>query len=171
MAVGRDGDRGVLIRLLIWVRLPGQLHHEDGKMRKIQGFRGEYRFLSNFWASEVKYDFVKYPTVEHAYQASKTMDLGERRLIGAQETPGNAKRLGKNITLREDWDDFKIKIMFNLLLQKFQHEQLKHELLETRGTYIEETNVWGDTFWGVCDDKGSNILGIMLMRIRDHRLS
>ena len=68
----------------------------------IKEFKGEYRFLSNFFISEVRFEGVKYPTVEHAYQASKTLNKEERKTIGMETTPGRAKRAGRNINLRED---------------------------------------------------------------------
>lgn len=141
-------------------------------MEKIRGFFGSYRFLSNFWPSSVKYDFVEYPTVEHAYQAAKFLDLEARRLVRESDTPGQAKRLGSKFELRSDWEEYKIQVMFNLLMQKFTlHPELREQLLATKGYYLEETNTWNDTYWGVCNGKGGNVLGRMLMRIRDHKLS
>ena len=46
----------------------------------INEFQGDYRFLSNFHPAEVEMDGIKYPSVEHAYQAAKSLDKDERIL-------------------------------------------------------------------------------------------
>lgn len=132
----------------------------------IKGFFGDYRFLSNFWWCEVEYDFVKYPSTEHAYQAAKYLDLSKREEIRQAKSFGEAKRLGRFPGIREDWDKYKIQVMYDLLKQKFAKEEFKYLLLGTGDAYLEETNTWGDRFWGV-DGTGKNMLGIMLMNIRD----
>jgi len=132
----------------------------------ISEFWGEYRWLSNFWYAEVVLDGEKYPSVEHAYQAAKTLDEGWRERIRKCETPGEAKRLGRQVPIREDWERSKVGIMRNLLWQKFNHPLLKQKLLETGNCLIVEGNSWGDTFWGVCAGCGENMLGRLIMSIR-----
>lgn len=136
--------------------------YEDG----IYGFNGEYRFLSNFWPAEVEFDGWYYPTVEHAYQAAKCLELESRVSIQAAVTPGVAKRMGRFIKMRSDWDHIKVPVMRNLLEQKFSIPELRNLLLLTKDKYIEETNTWNDTFWGVCNGTGKNIMGNLLMKIR-----
>jgi ribA/ribD-fused uncharacterized protein len=135
-------------------------------MITIDKFIGEYRWLSNFWPSVVVLDGKEYPTVEHAYQAAKTLDDVEREFIRRCNRPGAAKRLGKLVTLREDWDQVKIKIMMDLLVQKFRHKELADKLIATGGATLIEGNTWNDTFWGVCDGVGDNNLGKILTIIR-----
>lgn len=134
----------------------------------IKSFTGEYRFLSNFHYSPVimKDTNITVPTVEHAYQASKTFDPKEKAMIYLCETPGQAKRAGQKITLRDDWDHIKLNVMYHYLEKKFQHVNLAVKLLDTGDAYLEEGNGWGDTFWGVCDGNGFNHLGLQLMDIR-----
>lgn len=131
----------------------------------IRGFGGQYHWLSNFAECEVQYDGVFYPTVENAYVAAKTLDKDARKQF-EKCSPGRAKRLGRYLVLRPDWDFVKVDIMRSLLLQKFNKPSYKALLLETEGRYIEETNTWGDKFWGV-DGTGKNMLGILIMQIRD----
>ena len=50
--------------------------------------------------------------------------------------------------------------------QKYEDAIYAAFLLDTGDLYIEETNSWGDTFWGVCEGKGQNVLGNILMGIR-----
>ena len=67
----------------------------------------------------------------------------------------------------QDWFNKNLDIMEAILLDKFtRNEDLKAKLLETGGKYLEETNWWNDQFWGVCNGKGENTLGKVLMKIR-----
>ncbi len=133
----------------------------------IQFFRGEHRFLSNFFPADVVFDFEEYPSVEHAYQASKTLDRKKRKEI-LRMTPGQSKKFGKKLQVREDWDLVKLDIMYDLILQKFRKDNLlRDKLLKTMGRELQEGNTWGDYFWGVCSGQGENHLGKILMRVRD----
>ncbi len=133
----------------------------------IQGFFGQYRFLSNFYPSPVTLDDIIYPTVEHAYQAAKVLNPDTRERIRQCRTPGEAKSLQKH-DIRQDWNRIKYTVMYNLLIQKFsEHEDLKRKLLDTYPEELEETNTWNDTYWGVCNGVGDNNLGKLLKYIRD----
>ena len=135
----------------------------------ITEFRGEYRFLSNFWPSEVPHLDMIFPTVEHAFQAAKTINPIQRLMIQSAPTPGKAKQLGRTVTLKEHWDTQKIGVMYLLVVQKFTlHEELKQLLLDTGDEEIIEGNSWNDTFWGVCKGVGQNYLGKILMATREH---
>lgn len=129
-------------------------------------FRGKYRFLSNFFKCEIKAFGLIFQSVEHAYQAAKCFDIADRlKFIGI--TAAEAKALGRTVKVRPDWEDVKINIMYNLLMQKFHDNKEFRALLDETGEeLIVEGNTWGDTFWGVCNGKGSNHLGILLMKIR-----
>jgi N-glycosidase YbiA len=137
----------------------------------IERFDGEYRWLSNFYPAAVTLDGVIYPTVEHAYQAAKTLDRAERLGIGLKPTPGQAKRAGRHVTLRPDWDAIKVDVMEGLLRQKFSSADLRNKLVDTGEEMIVEGNTWGDTFWGVCRGEGKNTLGRLLMLIRHELVS
>ena len=133
----------------------------------IDSFQGEYRFLSNFWKSDVTYEGDTYPTVEHAYQAAKTLDLEMREIIRDDNSPFEAKKVGQCLEMREDWEEIKISVMADLVTQKFAHKKLRRKLLATTSVDIIEGNTWGDIFWGVCDGVGENHLGNILMDVRD----
>ncbi len=133
----------------------------------IARFAGEYRFLSNFYPAKVILDGVVYPTTEHAYQSAKSTDPDERITICGAPTPWEAKSLGRNVKLRGLWNQLKFGIMYDLVWQKFSlHEDLKKGLLETGDQELIEGNAWGDTIWGVCNGKGDNWLGLILMDVR-----
>jgi len=136
-------------------------------MNAIRGFRGRYRWLSNFWPASVTLDGIVFGSVEHAYQSAKTLEVDQRRIIGGLATPGQAKRYGRKLKVRDDWDETKLAVMEDLLRQKYAHADLRQKLLDTGDAYLEEKNAWQDFFWGVCDGKGENHLGRLLMKIRD----
>lgn len=138
--------------------------------KSIQGFQGEYRFLSNFWEVQIYLDgqVEPYLSVENAYQASKTLNSSLREEIRIV-TPGKAKKIGQALVLRPDWtDDLRIQTMERLLIQKFDGRdvQLVQKLLATDDAEIVEANTWGDVFFGVYEGKGENHLGKLLMEIR-----
>lgn len=134
---------------------------------RICGFHDKYRFLSNFAPSLVELDGETYLTVEHAYVAAKTLNFTAREEIRLVPSAGQVKRIGRKLLLREDWEDIKIDVMRDLLIQKFALEPLRSQLLETGLAYLEETNTWNDKFWGVCNGQGENHLGLLLMWVRE----
>jgi ribA/ribD-fused uncharacterized protein len=129
----------------------------------IDCFDGEYRFLSNFYPASV----YGYPSVEHAYQASKFPK--EERAFIKTLTAGQAKRYGRTVKLPPDWETRKLEIMRTLLRRKFSpiyHWELCYALMKTNPATLIEGNTWGDRFWGVCNGEGENQLGLALMEIR-----
>ena len=132
----------------------------------IDRFIGEYRFLSNFYPAEVVLGEEKYKTVEHAYQAAKSVYSECRVAIQKASTPGIARSLGNAVHLRPDWEEIKVYVMLDLLRQKFADPVLGAELLATGDAELVEGNNWGDAFWGAVDGGGKNMLGILLHIVR-----
>lgn len=129
----------------------------------IDAFRGEYNFLSNFWYVDV----YGYPTVEHYFQAMKTTDPVERDRIKALRSPAEAKRAGRRVALRPDWESIKLDVMEAGLRYKFAPgKELANKLIATGDAELVEGNTWNDTFWGVCRGRGENHLGKLLMKVR-----
>lgn len=139
-------------------------------MDTVSEFSGEHRFLSNFWPAEVRYGAFTWPTVEHAYQAAKFDDAKVHRNLRAMADPGRAKRYARQLTPRAGWhDDEKLKIMEDLLRQKFSIPELRARLAATGFVALEEGNLWNDRYWGICpprSGRGQNHLGKLLMQIR-----
>ena len=133
----------------------------------------DYDFLSNFYPSTIVLEELTFPTVEHAFQAYKCKDPKDRVAFTKNISPAEAKRMGRKVSLRKDWEDIKDDIMFSCLLIKFKDERLKQMLLETGDTFLVEGTLWHDSYWGDCycesctNIKGQNKLGYMLMEIRD----
>lgn len=142
-------------------------------MNKIDYFDGEYAFLSNFYDSPIEKDGILYPTVEHYFQAMKTLHPEERKEIAAAATPGKAKRLGRNVQLRFNWEQVKYQVMYDAVYKKFSREDLKASLLSTGDAELIEGNTWHDNIWGQCscekckNIKGTNWLGKILMIVRE----
>lgn len=136
----------------------------------INEFKGEYRFLSNFFMTDVMFEGVIYPSSEHAYMAAKTTRDDVRQAIRKCGSPAEAKKMGRNVNLRPGWEQMKGHVMYYILLDKFtRNEIIKAKLLATGDQELIEGNWWGDKTWGVClkTNQGKNLLGKTLMRIRD----
>lgn len=140
-------------------------------------FREQYWFLSNMSPSPIRIDIrdasgrtrtYTFSCVESAFQAHKAPDHAWR--FAENGTVGNgfdAKRMGRKLPLRPDWEAVKVPVMERLVRAKFkQNPELMAKLKRIPGDIIEE-NTWGDTFWGCCDGRGENVLGQILMQIRD----
>ena len=140
--------------------------YNNNKMETISSFDGDYAFLSNFYPAKVFLDNVEYNTVEHAYQAAKTISLQDREIIRQAYSPSNAKKLGRQVTARTDWEEIKRSVMKGLVMQKFRHPELREKLMATGDAELIEGNWWGDTYWGVCKGVGQNHLGRILMYVR-----
>jgi len=132
----------------------------------IRQLKGQFSFLSNFYPCSINYEGIEYPSVEHAYQAAKTTSVNSKKWIASLEAPVEAKRKGRLLVVRDDWDTIKVDVMTHLCVIKFSKDPLKSLLIETFPMVIQEGNWWGDTFWGVCNGQGDNILGKILMRVR-----
>ena len=138
----------------------------------INCFHDKYAFLSNFYPARVEYQLNFYPTVEHAYQASKVSAISRRVDFQTAKTPGIAKRMGQRVQLRPDWERVKLNVMQDLLVSKFSDPELKALLLATGKEMLVEGNNWHDNIWGDCgcsrckNIPGQNWLGELLMMVR-----
>lgn len=132
----------------------------------IKRFVGQYRFLSNFYPCNIEYEGVKHRSTETAYQAAKFSDIKEKYKI-AEMTAGESKRYAKG-KQPSDWKERSLGIMEDLVRQKFtNNKHLREDLLMTGDQELIEGNSWGDTFWGICNGKGENHLGKILMKVRE----
>ena len=134
----------------------------------ILGFKGDYSFLSNFHVSMLTYKGICFTSSEQAYVYSKKLPTPEWLAeVLSEDRPGHIKFLGSKVKLRDNWDNFKYNIMKDIVRCKFtQSPLLTKLLLDTGDSYLEETNWWRDTYWGVCNGVGENHLGNILMQLR-----
>lgn len=147
---------------------------------KIETFTtAETRFLSNFYPYKkdgtkypvpvkVIYNDIEFDCVENAYQAAKFLNI-EQQIAFSKMSPYETKTYWEeNQDCRSDWNDIKLKIMEDLVGQKFfNSKELQKMLLTTGDAILEEGNDWGDIFWGICAKQGQNNLGKILMRTRE----
>jgi ribA/ribD-fused uncharacterized protein len=136
-------------------------------MKIINDFRElDNKFLINDYDSPIELEGVTYPTVEHAYQASKTLNTYDRDEIRRAHSARRAKRIGRNIVLRPGWDAMREEVMYGLLKKKFTtlaNQDLRDKLLATQNATLISG---GDTFWGEVAGVGENLLGKLLMKVR-----
>lgn len=159
-------------------------------MKDILGFEGETAYLSNFYPCEIPvklevengnltktYLFI-FSSTEAAFQGFKVFrdidhptksELEEFRKY-TEYTPSKAKAMGRqkkptfNVSY---WNRIRNSVMERLLKIKFTHNKdLGEKLYKTGSVYLEETNTWGDKYWGVCNGEGENTLGKLLMKVR-----
>ena len=127
--------------------------------------RNNFAFLSNYYPCTVEYEGLVYNSSEAAFQAQKVIDKNKKKDF-CNIPPNEAKRLGRRIHLRKDWESVKDQIMYEIVKAKFsQNKDFKDLLLQVKEPIVED-NTWGDTYWGVCNGIGQNKLGKILERIK-----
>ena len=141
--------------------------------RLIDHFTGPYAFLSNFHPRTLVHDGLQCASAEHAFNAAKTLDTAAAEQVRTAATPAIAKRLGRQVPLREHWDDVvRFEVMRAVLEAKFTDPDLRAQLLATGTALLVEGTTWHDQAWGqcACDGHrlwpGTNHLGRMLMGLR-----
>lgn len=129
-----------------------------------------YFEFSNFSPHGFELDGLRWPTVEHYFQAQKFPGSPHAEAIRTSKTPGKAKHLGRSrdFPLRGDWDDVKEAVMKQALATKFcTHRDLRDLLLGTGDEPLVE-QAPGDSYWGNGrDGQGNNRMGILLMEVRE----
>lgn len=131
----------------------------------IDKFCDYYAFLSNFYEAPVWVFGRHFRNNEAAFQAAK---CPERMEEFCDLNPSAAKRLGRSVRIRGDWEDVKYQVMWAVCFAKFlQNTDLREKLLATGDAHLIEGNTWGDTTWGVCNGEGENWLGSILESVRE----
>ena len=133
----------------------------------INCFRGKYFFLSNFYPAKVCYEGLMYKSAEAAFQAAKTLD-NDTRIAFTKMNESIDKKEVRKIPLRKDWEEIKFKVMYDIVKDKFsRNKNIKSLLIQTENEYLQEENTWGDRIWGTCNGYGQNMLGHILMQVRN----
>lgn len=132
----------------------------------IDRFRGEYAFLSNMAPAPMVYEGLPYLNSESAFQSAKSTDMNVRRMF-CHLSGYDARSLGRKIQLRPDWLQVRDRVMYEVVLAKFQQNPLlRSRLIATENVRLIENNEWKDTYWGVYRGQGRNMLGRILTRVR-----
>lgn len=140
----------------------------------ISEFKGEYRFLSNFYQCDFEYQGLTYHNAEAAFQAQKCATEEEKIKYTQIKNPVVAKRKGKKEPgFPSNWNEISYGIMRDILYAKFSNPELRAKLKATGNAALVEGNKWHDNRWGHCicakcaDKEYMNWLGKILMEIRD----
>lgn len=135
---------------------------------KFYRLKDPYGFLGNYYKSRM-YIYGRWWTWNEApYQAAKTFVQAEKDEIWAAQKANDSRLLGQKVTMRPDWDQVKRSVMKECCLAKFlQHPDLRKQLMETGDELlIEDSPI--DWYWGCGKDgTGQNVLGQVLMEIRE----
>lgn len=151
--------------------------------------RADFPFLSNFYPCSVELDGTLWPNTEAYYQAQKSDNPEYRARILKRPEGRWSKKVGNSYLedgqfppkswfrthsedLRTDWKSRKVEVMRRGLHAKFtQNENLRLALLNTGTAKLIEDSP-NDSFWGLGEDgRGNNLLGKMLMELREELTS
>lgn len=129
--------------------------------------------LSNFYPCRIVYEGIAYKNAEAAWQSLKTKDPEKRTSFGTLSGSA-AKKAGRKLSLRPDWEEVKYELMKRVCLAKFQQNPKLEEVLLSTGEELleEDTTGWHDNIWGNCTCSkckaipGKNLLGKTLMEVR-----
>ncbi|MDR6968148.1 ribA/ribD-fused uncharacterized protein [Flavobacterium arsenatis] len=137
---------------------------------KFYSENGHYGEFSNFANYPIKLKNKVWKTTEHYFQAQKFEKQEYQDKIRNADSPMMAAQLGRSRKERilKNWDNIKQNVMYDAVKAKFtQHSDLTQLLLDTKDAKIiehtENDNYWGDGG----DGKGKNMLGKILMKIRE----
>lgn len=122
------------------------------------------RWLSNFHLKRVFWRGLWFNSNEHAFQFTKGLgcELPEKLqrfhspviLESGQTlpvyTPSEAKKQGRIIHCREDWDHISYAVMLLINIEKFSTNPERQWLLDTGLAQLIEGNWWHDNKWGKC---------------------
>jgi len=130
-----------------------------------------FEFLSNMRPYSIVAFGKKFRASENLYQFSKLPDELHKEYVDrfTKMHPFVARKITRKLPVREDWEEIKLQVMFEVLKLKFyQHPYLIKQLLDIEGP-LAEFNTWKDTYWGydINLKKGENHLGKLFMLLRD----
>jgi len=133
-----------------------------------------YGAFSNLYRREIVFEGVTYATSEHAYQAGKARKDAVREWLLAAPTPSLLAMAAHGLyvwDIQPGWSKTKFDRMKRVLQAKFtQHADLAKLLLSTGNARLVEAatvdNLVNRT-WGEVDGVGKNMLGQLLMEVRE----
>lgn len=136
-----------------------------------------YGVFSNLYRRELTYDGIQYPTAEHAYQAGKARKEAVRDWILSAPSPSLVAMAAHGLytwDIAPNWSKTKFQRMKGVLLAKYsQHEDLKQLLLGTGSARLVESATVDNAvnrLWGEVNGIGKNMLGVLLMEVREELL-
>lgn len=144
----------------------------DYEINPEQMFSGQLSFLANDYPCRIQMSVLGHSYVfqnaEAAFQAGKCLNPMQVAQIAQTADPSEARQMGKRVTVRSDWETYRVAWMKQVLKCKFtQNDLLMRKLTDTYPLPLSNTNLTGDTFWGISSGSGKNHLGRILMEIRE----
>lgn len=146
-------------------------------MNEIRFYRANekpYGVFSNLYKRSIVFDGVEYPTSEHAYQAGKARKEAVRKWLMDAPTPSLLAMAAHGLYVWDvapEWSKTKFDRMRGVLLAKFtQHDDLRELLLSTGDARLVEVATVDNAvnrLWGEVNGVGKNMLGVLLMELRE----
>lgn len=135
-------------------------------------FKNDKFFLSNMYPCDIYIDGIRYSSAENFYMSMKFGGVNDTISYELRNCPPKMSKIiankNKNL-IRDDWHDIKVSVMKIAVTAKFtQNTDILLKLFSTEEDYLEERNDWYDTFWGTYKGNGKNMLGKILMEVRDN---
>lgn len=133
-------------------------------------FYGDKVELSNMYPVTLYIDGKKFNCVEQYFHYCKFKDTDPKyqQRILEQVSGYEQKKLGKSREHKIDpnWDVNRNKVMHKALYFKFHdHKEMREYLLSTNDQILIEDNPH-DNYWGIGQGNGKNMLGKLLMELR-----
>lgn len=140
--------------------------------------------FSNWYPSKFTHNNISFTRGEQYMMYRKAILFGDTAVAGAillTDNPAEQKDLGRMVSNYDDatWAAVRVDIMIEGLFEKFnQNTKLKDALLATGNTIMVEASPY-DLIWGIGYEgdhpnatdpskwRGQNLLGIVLMNVRD----
>lgn len=149
----------------------------NGDVDEIRFYRASekpYGAFSNLFRRPIRFEGEVFPTSEHAYQAGKARKKEVKDWLMQAPSPSLLAMAAHGLyywDIAPGWSKTKFDRMKQILLEKFsQHDDLYDLLLSTGDKRLVETATTDNAvnrLWGEVDGKGKNMLGILLMEVRE----
>lgn len=134
----------------------------------LRGFFGRNAWLGNSYPAAFRIDGLTWKSVDHYVFAKRAIKESDRDAVREAETPIKARTVSKTMRWRPDWKEADVENVKAAVEAKFfQNVELGRKLIYTRDIELVHENRWGDKLWGVCEGEGENLLGKLLMEIRE----
>lgn len=133
-----------------------------------------YGAFSNLYKRSIIFEGVEYQTSEHAYQAGKARKESVRKWLMDAPSPSLLAMAAHGLyvwDISPDWSKTKFDRMRGVLMAKFtQHDDLRELLMSTGDARLVEVATVDNAvnrLWGEVNGVGKNMLGVLLMELRD----
>jgi len=156
---------------------PQKTANTSGEQVEIQFYRANekpYGAFSNLFRRAMVFEGRDFPTAEHAYQAGKARKEAVREWILSAPSPSLVAMAAHGLytwDIVPNWSRTKFDRMRDVLRAKFtQHKDLQELLLSTGDARLVEASRTDNAVnrtWGEVNGKGLNMLGVLLMEVRE----